>query len=83
MLGGGFCCWLGGNLAILWFNLNFRLFYDREKEPRSNAVAVPSPGHKKSKNFRINQGITENLNFTCFPYNASFFAGKRTISKQP
>ena len=25
--------------------------------------AVPSPGHKKTKNFKLNQGITKNLNF--------------------
>ena len=29
--------------AIPWFRLNFKLFYDREKEPRSDAVAVPPP----------------------------------------
>ena len=30
-------------LAIPWFRLNFKLFYNREKEPRSRAVAVPPP----------------------------------------
>ena len=29
--------------AISWFSLNFLLFYDREKEPRSRAAAVPPP----------------------------------------
>ena len=28
--------------------------------------AVPSPGHKKTKNFKLNQGITKNLNFYNF-----------------
>ena len=36
---------VGGDevFAIPWFSLKFLVFYNREKEPRSGAVAVPPP----------------------------------------
>ena len=39
--------------------------------------AVPSPGDKKVKNFKLNQRIANILSFTCSSYNAPVFAGEK------
>ena len=49
---------------------NFMIHIKKPKEERGAGggtvrlwSAVPSPGHKKTKDFKLNQGITKDLNF--------------------
>ena len=44
--------------------------------------AVPSPGHKKAKNFKLNQGITKNLNFISLSIIHLFLRGRNHLKRR-
>ena len=77
------------NFVAVRFSLKFSVshFFDPYKKPMEERgagggtvrlwSAVPSPGHKKTKNFKLNQRIAKILSFTCSPYNAPVLAGEK------